>query len=355
MNICFLVNVDWFFESHRRHLADCLNNNFDIEVIAGDSGFKKTFETEKFSISGRIPTLKGLLQLYRLVNSKKRNTRFIVVSPVMIVFFHFFFPMRKIAYYNFSGLGFLRKLSIKSQKRIISIFKIYPTRGKRIIVVQNKDDYKLFQECLKNNSKYILKIIPGSGSFLPKEIETIPHDPMRIGYVGRISKDKGVLTLIKAINKLKKSKINIDLVIWGKLDERKRHGFSQKELDFIDKNQAYLCGTSNNKQEIFNSFDVFCLPSNGEGISKAAIEASSFSRPLLLSDVPGNRDMVDGNGFLFRHNDLADLSKKIIKIHQIGIVKFGEKSKSLFLLKWHMDLITNKWVNILNYDIARVK
>ena len=62
--ICFLVNVDWFYLSHRKALADkFLENNFKVSVIAGKSKENKLANMTTFRVKSRIPTLFGLFIL----------------------------------------------------------------------------------------------------------------------------------------------------------------------------------------------------------------------------------------------------------------------------------------------------
>lgn len=350
--LCFLVNIDWFYKSHRESIVKKLSNKFDIEIVAGDSGLKIE-NCEKFEVKGRLPTIKGFLNLYKLIKKKPDETIFVVVSPIMIFCFHLFFSSKKIAYYNFSGLGVFRNLSLKTQKIFLWLFFSFKNSGKRILVVQNKDDYKMFNEIIgKQNKYYRLSLIPGSGfSNNNFKVKKNKRRNLTLGYVGRIRKDKGIINLINSTLELKKQGYNVDLLIWGKLDEKNRHGFSKKELDYINQNNSFFKGVQTDKNIIFSSFDIFCLPSSGEGLSKAAIEASSYGKPLILSNVPGNRDMIMNNGFLFEYDNVKSLSfiiKKIISQNNDSLYEMSTNSRKLFKEKWSLNKISNEWFNILD-------
>jgi glycosyltransferase involved in cell wall biosynthesis len=113
-------------------------------------------------------------------------------------------------------------------------------------------------------------------------------------------------------------------------------------------------GFSKDKREIFSSFNWFCLPSNGEGLSKAAIEASSFGLPLLLSNVQGNRDMIKDNGFLFEYGDVENLKRVLVDISNLSkeeVQNMSETSKSMFEVNWTLESVYNKWKQLLvKYD-----
>lgn len=355
--LAFLVNVDWFFHSHRLELCDMLRSTYKISVIAGSSGLKTDYDIMQFEVNARVPTIKGIIQLLRRVRGLSSNSILIVVSPVMIILSHFLLRKRKQVFYNFSGLGFLRSKSSITRNLIMYLIKFYPVYGNRVFVVQNSDDFKYLRQVFALKKNFHIEIIEGSGHEAVEE--TLPKsnfEVVTLGYVGRIRKDKGILDLIRAVSQLENEGHLISLKIWGSLDDSSRHGFSELELEELKGFSQYFQGFSKDKREIFSSFNWFCLPSNGEGLSKAAIEASSFGHPLLLSDVQGNRDMIKGNGFLFEYDNVENLKKVLIDISKLSnneVNKMSEISRSLFEANWTLESIYNKWKQILiKYDTS---
>jgi glycosyltransferase involved in cell wall biosynthesis len=56
---------------------------------------------------------------------------------------------------------------------------------------------------------------------------------------------------------------------------------------------------------------LFVLPSDLEGLSLALLEAMGAGLCVLASDIPENRELVDGAGFLFRPGDGTDLQRML--------------------------------------------
>lgn len=351
----FIVNVDWFFDSHRRPLQKLLNKEHEIEVIAGNSGLITDYKMSRFEVYSRIPTLRGLYQLYGHVKKLEKSDILIVVTPLMIFLCHVLFLRRRNIIYNFSGLGFLRSQPMIIRHLFLKLLKFSPRRYERIFVVQNSDDSKYLSTVFKGSRNAIIKLIPGSGyeesEYRCRNIKT---EGVVIGYVGRIRKDKGVLDLLKAISIVQSEGLNISVKIWGKLDDSSRHGFTPRELTELYKFNNCMCGFSEDKIKIFNSFNWFCLASNGEGLSKAAIEASSFGLPLLLSDVEGNRDMVMGNGFLFDYGDVNSITNALRKVTNLSKSEteiMSKKSRQMFEKYWTLKSIYGRWNELLKrYD-----
>jgi glycosyltransferase involved in cell wall biosynthesis len=63
--------------------------------------------------------------------------------------------------------------------------------------------------------------------------------------------------------------------------------------------------------ELLTNAMLFVLPSDLEGLSLALLEAMGAGLCVLASDIPENRELVDGAGFLFRPGDGADLQRML--------------------------------------------
>ena len=56
---------------------------------------------------------------------------------------------------------------------------------------------------------------------------------------------------------------------------------------------------------------IFVLPSDLEGLSLALLDAMGAGLCVLTSDVPENREVVDGMGFTFQRGNVADLADRL--------------------------------------------
>jgi len=63
--------------------------------------------------------------------------------------------------------------------------------------------------------------------------------------------------------------------------------------------------------ELLTNAMLFVLPSDLEGLSLALLDAMGAGVCVLASDIPENRELVDGTGFTFRSSDRADLERMI--------------------------------------------
>ncbi|WP_265503823.1 glycosyltransferase, partial [Providencia heimbachae] len=132
-------------------------------------------------------------------------------------------------------------------------------------------------------------------------------------FVGRIIKDKGIVELIQAFNKIDKSKYPCKLIIAGDVDNGNKSTISSDDvLQWTSSDNITWLGNVNNMPELYNYCDCIILPSYREGLSKTLIEAGAMKLPAITTNVPGCQDIIsDGiNGFLCKVKNSEDLYTK---------------------------------------------
>lgn len=127
--------------------------------------------------------------------------------------------------------------------------------------------------------------------------------------VARFVPEKGLHDLINAFADLKG---NYQLVIAGDADHETTYSRKLKELAAEDERiilTGYITGEDLN--QVFSHARLFCLPSYHEGLPIALLEAMSYGLPLLVSDIPANKEVeLPGNRF-FKCGDIEDLKSKL--------------------------------------------
>lgn len=134
-----------------------------------------------------------------------------------------------------------------------------------------------------------------------------------MGYCGRISKTKGIDTLLEAIKRVspKYEKLRILIVGSGEYESEmeqriKLLGLSEIIIRFPMVSQSELC-------EIYNVIEAFLFPTEGESLGLVAIEAMACGTPVIASDCTAPQYYIkDGvNGFKFPKGDYEKLAKTI--------------------------------------------
>ncbi len=117
-------------------------------------------------------------------------------------------------------------------------------------------------------------------------------DTIIIGTVGRLAEVKDPLNLLHGFYQLrhhpKFAQLRLVFVGHGCLYEQ----LKQQVQDYHFASQVWLAGCRSDIADLMNNFDIFVLPSKGEGISNTILEAMACGLPVVATDVGGNRELV---------------------------------------------------------------
>ncbi|MBW3011507.1 glycosyltransferase family 4 protein [Candidatus Woesearchaeota archaeon] len=130
---------------------------------------------------------------------------------------------------------------------------------------------------------------------------------LTLGYSGRISNEKDLLTLYKAYNNLK-SNYDLNFTIIGDGPDEQKKIFRQngvKITGFVPDVENYLC-----------DIDIFVSPSLTETTGLSTLEAMSCGLPVLSTSVGAMRKLIrpDYNGIFFRKKDVKELTARLKRL-----------------------------------------
>jgi len=262
-----------------------------------------------------------------------------------------------------TGLGHIF-ISTKKSTQLIRflikpIFKFVFLDQRSTQIFQNQDDQKEFLKLGFINMKNS-KIIKGSGVdtkfFKPNIDNSIDfHNPIKILFPSRIIKEKGLIETISACKILKEEGYKIELLIAGEIDYGNRSSFTKDELKILEKNNFIkFLGHIKNMYELYLNIDIVILPSWREGLSKTLIEASSMEKPIITSNVPGCRDVVENNinGLLVPKKNFESIVialKYLISNPKIAN-EFGKKSRIKAIKEFEVSKINRETIN--EYEVC---
>jgi glycosyltransferase involved in cell wall biosynthesis len=210
--------------------------------------------------------------------------------------------------------------------RFVSLLYKAALKSNRAVFFQNVDDKNLFASLgLVPENK--VELVSGSGinleEFKPLYAER-PPGPFKVLMVARIMYDKGILEYYEAAKLLKKKYPDVLFQVLGPANVENRSAVPQAEFQEWQNSGAIIyLGQTPHPKPIIASADLIVLPSYREGLSRSLIEAAAMGKPIVTTNVPGCREVVDNgiNGFLCKAQDSQDLADKIESI--IGLFKKG--------------------------------
>jgi glycosyltransferase involved in cell wall biosynthesis len=133
-----------------------------------------------------------------------------------------------------------------------------------------------------------------------------------VGYVGRLTHQKGVDILLEAIARLSptlKHRVQVHIVGDGP-DYRKL-----TEMTASMSISAMFHGAKPNARDLLSGFDFAVVPSRFEGLGLVAVEIMIAGTPAVFTDCPGLRDVVPGSWpYIAKASDPLDFALTLSRL-----------------------------------------
>ena len=325
-HVVFTVNTAWNILNFRRPILDAfLRAGHQVTVLAPRDEAVPELEALGCSFIPLEMDKKGLSPLggLKLVRTYRRHLKKIRPDVVLSytiknnLFGALAARSRSIPFIpNVTGLGtaFLSGglLEIIAE----TLYKIC-FRGLRTVFFQNEEDRDLFisRGLVKENQAVLL---PGSGIDLEKfAVAPYPDENKAVHFlqISRLLKDKGVLEYVEAARLVRKSYPSVVFQLLGAMGAENRTAIDVDSVDAWQKEGVitYL-GETRDVRPFITEAHCIVLPSYREGAPRTLIEAAAMARPIIATDVPGCRSVLDDQktGFLCDVRSGESLAKACI-------------------------------------------
>jgi glycosyltransferase involved in cell wall biosynthesis len=330
--IVISANAFWNIANFRSGLVSALaSEGYRIVIVAPDAapgwGAKQDVETIGISIdrSGLNPIRDALLMrdYYRLLR-RYRADIFLGFTAKPNIYGSMAASVCRIpSLPNVSGLGtaFINPGLLSAF--VGSLYRI-AFRNCPVVFFQNPDDSDLFIE-RKIVRREQVRILPGSGVDLEYFSPAAPSSQVRFLFIGRLLGDKGVREFVEAAKMVRGDHPGWRFQLLGPVDEGNRSAIKQAEVDrWVAEGSVEHLGQVADVRPFIADATAVVLPSYREGLPRSLLEAAAMARPLIATDVPGNRQIVrdDSNGLLCAVRDTNDLALAMTKM---GLLKSGKR------------------------------
>ncbi|MCB6568172.1 glycosyltransferase family 4 protein [Eubacterium limosum] len=280
-----------------RHQIDFARSPYTKQTIIAYKQLKQLMKKNRFDLIHCHTPMGGALA--RLA-AKNTNTK-----PVI---------------YSVHGFHFYKGAPIQN-------FLIYQTMEKYfahytdVLITTNHEDYQAAQKFkMKENGK--VYFVPGVGIEVEKFKNLtldkrklrknlgISEETIILLSVGEVIKRKNHETVIKAMEKLKRTDIVYLICGQGELEEKLKNLTDELGLQNKVKFLGYQEATP-----YYHMANIFLHPSYREGLSRALMEAMAVGLPIICSKIRGNVDLVDNKGGrLIEVEEIDEYAKAILEL-----------------------------------------
>lgn len=332
--LLFVVASDWYFCCHRLPLATRIAAaGYEVHVATPPGRFRETIERAGLHYvplvmdrQGRNPladirTLQELVRMYRSI--RPDVVHHVALKP--IVYGSMAARITKVpAVVNaMPGMGYVflsRQLLSRAIRPGVKVaFKLLVNAENSRVILQNPDDVESWVSWGVMRRDRIA-LIRGAGVdttyFAPTEE---PAGTPLVVLPARLLYDKGVAEFVAAARQLRARGVAVRMALVGEGDPGNPASVPPKQLrDWADEGIIELFGWRDDMREVLTQAHVVCLPSYGEGLPKALLEAAACGRAIVTTDVPGCREVVrhEDNGLLVPVRDagaLADALERVVR------------------------------------------
>lgn len=324
-----VVNVDWFFLSHRKDVALAAKKaGWDVTIVTADTGKLKDIEAlglktinlpmsrSGMNILQELETLNFLRKLYK--HEKPDVVHHVGMKTILWGTLAAKFSKVNGVVNAISGLG---GFFAEDNKGIMAcvmpkVLKFSHNRKNLLCIFQNDEDKGLY---VKNGiiKPEQARYIKGSGVHLDEFCYTPEptEGNIRVILTARMIVEKGVFILTEAAEKLRpKYGDKVEFLLVGGIDDHPG-AITKEQLDAVcDGSYIQWLGYRTDVKELLQSSHIVAFPSYYmEGLPKSLIEADAIGRPVITCNSVGCKEtVIDGyNGYLIPTKDVDALVEKL--------------------------------------------
>ena len=144
----------------------------------------------------------------------------------------------------------------------------------------------------------------------------LPQDALVVGFVGRLTTDKGVPELIEAFDAILKREPEAHLLLVGWFDVSEDALASQWRVRIASHPRIHCTGFVPDTAPYYRAMDVMVLPSWREGFPNVVLEAAATGIPVITTESTGSRDSVvpEVTGLLIPPGYPEAISEAVLKL-----------------------------------------
>lgn len=333
-NILLFANTGWYLYNFRRSLAESLRRDgYNVILASPPDAYGPKLQQLGYKWIAvpmqrrSVNPLRELVLLRWLVQLMRREQIDLVHSFTLKCAIYGSLAGRMAGVQGrinaVAGLGYtFTRNSIKA--RIIRFIATGMMRvalgGKGLkLVLQNPDDASVFRR-LGVLAPDRFALIAGSGvncdRFKPNPLH-VRGQRLRVLLPARILWDKGVAEFVEAARLVRQRGGGVQFLLAGAPDEGNPTAVPKAELQAWQREGLVdWLGHVDDMATLYRSVDVVALPSYREGLPKGLIEAGACGLPLITTDVPGCKHVVEHgrNGLLVPAREAGPLADAIMQL-----------------------------------------
>lgn len=307
--LMFVVNVDWFFVSHRLPIAlEALRQGYQVHIATGLTDkldelqrhglvvHPLALDRSSADVGNAWRTMVELRRVFRTV--RPDVVHLVTIKPVLLGGLVARLAGVPAVVVAVSGLGFVfmaRGAKAAVRRWLVGgLYRLALGHRNLKVIFQNADDLRSLAKVAHLPAAKVA-MIRGSGVDLARYAHVpLPGGVPVVLLAARLLADKGVLEFVHAARLLKQRGCNARFVLVGTVDSANPTSFTDAEVSaWVHDGVVEWWGHRADMPQVLAAAYLVVLPSYREGLPKVLIEAAACGRAVVTTDVPGCRDAID--------------------------------------------------------------
>ena len=247
------------------------------------------------------------------------------------------------------GMGFVytsKRLRARVLRPLVSAaYRTILSFPHQLTIFQNSDDQEAFVSARRIRADRA-RLIRGSGVDPARFVaQPEPDGVPSIVFVARLLRDKGLGVLVDAARLLRQRGVRFTIHVVGDVDAT--HPGSHPEAEVSGWEREGLFRWSRRCDDMPTAYaesHIVALPTTyGEGVPRILVEGASCGRPLVATDWPGCREIIQHgrNGFLVAPRDATALASALQTLIEDGGLRarFGKAGRELVLAEFSSERV----------------
>ncbi len=359
--LVYLVGEDWFFCSHFLPMGDAaLAAGWEVVVLTRPGDRRAELEARGFRVRtiafarndlNPLRKVRTVQNIAAILRDERPDVLHNIALSYALVGTLAGRAARVPAIVNaITGLGYLRvatELRMRALRAGLwrGLAPVFNTRRVHMLF-ENPDDAALAVK-RRWTTPDRTTLLPGAGVDVEHFAASPDPEarPIRFALVGRMLWQKGPETAVAALRHLRAAGVDCELWLVGRSDPDNPRAVPRTQLEAWNAEEGIRwLGFSADVRNVWRQCHIAIAPSRGgEGLPRSLIEAAACGRPLVVTDVPGSREIARSgrNGALVPVNDpeaLAAALRPLIEDDALRLA-YGAKSRAIATEDYRDDIV----------------
>ena len=368
--LLFLVTEDWYFWAHRLALARAARDaGYEVVVATRVGAFGERIRAEDFRLEplswvrGSRNPLRLLAETFAVMRLYRRLRPDLVhhvsLKPILVGSIAALFRPGLARVNAVTGLGYVFTSRARNARLLAAgltgVLRLLLNRPASAVLVENSDDRQTVIRRFRVAEAAVV-LTRGSGVDLGRFRPLPPPDngarPV-VACAARMLWSKGIGDLVEASRILTDRGVPHRLLLAGRPDPENPESVSAAQLSqWARADGIEWLGHVEDVAAVWAEADIAVLASAREGLPLSLAEAAACGRPLVATDVPGCRDIVQPgeNGLLVPPHDPPALADALERLLTDAPLRQGMGRRSLEAIH---DGFSAQAVNALTLNVYR--